>query len=104
MLSFCVQTAPKIFGGTQQSHLLSFFNGDADDYDTVMDGLKEVAAGFKGKVRRNLVNYHSVCVEMWPCVKKYVALFMCCPVLVLNSLASVPLFICPSLVSQSYVL
>ncbi|XP_064406926.1 protein disulfide-isomerase 2-like [Halichondria panicea] len=47
---FSDETAPKIFGGAQQSHLLSFIDGDSEDFDTVMAGLRDVAKTFKGQV------------------------------------------------------
>ena len=42
-----MQTAPKIFGGEIKTHLLSFFEGDNEEY---LNGLREVAKDFRGKV------------------------------------------------------
>jgi len=47
---FSDETAPKIFGGSIQNHLLAFFSGDAENYDTIMSNLRDVATAFKGKV------------------------------------------------------
>ena len=46
------QTAPKIFGGNLKTHLLAFFSGEADNYDTIMTNLKDTASEFKGKVSK----------------------------------------------------
>lgn len=45
-----MQTAPKIFGGKVSSHLLAFFDGDSDEAEATTEGLRAVAADFKGQV------------------------------------------------------
>ena len=45
------QTAPKIFGGSQRTHLLAFYSSESEEAETLTATLKTVAAEFKGKVR-----------------------------------------------------
>jgi len=36
--------------------LLTFFSGEAEDYDTIMSNLRDVATSFKGKVSHGTVH------------------------------------------------
>ena len=47
---FSDETAPKIFGGNLKTHLLAFFSGEADNYETIMTNLRDIGTAFKGKV------------------------------------------------------
>ena len=45
-----MQTAMNLFDTHIKHVLLTFFSGEAEDYDTVMRNLRDIATAFKGKV------------------------------------------------------